>query len=360
MANFDLSNLALSAVCPGNEILYDDKGMPSIMVKIPKQTYVQLGLGESTAIHPAFIVNGQEVSAIWLSKYQNIEKGGRAYSLPGQDPKASINFDTARGYCEAKGSGWHLMTRAEFALLALWCKKNGFLPYGNNDYGKDSRESNYKAIPTYYESGKIARVATGTGPLTWSHDKSPAGIWDLNGNVSEWVGGIRLVYGELQVLANNNAADSAKSQLANSSEWKAIDGTTGEYISPDGNGTTPNSLKLDYVSGAWKWISGAISDKADSSRYCLFESVTADAGLHAEAILKLKALALLKHDETSGAYEGDYFYANNGASERSFCCGGSWSISSDAGVFFAYGSSSRAHTNTDLGFRSAFVVLPPA
>ena len=33
MPNFDLANLALGAVCPGNEILYDDKGMPSIMVR---------------------------------------------------------------------------------------------------------------------------------------------------------------------------------------------------------------------------------------------------------------------------------------------------------------------------------------
>lgn len=37
---------------------------------------------------------------------------------------------------------------------------------------KDSRESNYKAVPSYYESGKIARVATGTGPISWSHDKT--------------------------------------------------------------------------------------------------------------------------------------------------------------------------------------------
>ena len=92
MPNFDLSNLALSAVCPGNEILYDDKGMPSIMVKIPKQTYKQLGLGESEAVHPAFIVNGQEVDAIWISKYQNIVDNGRAYSLPAQDPQASLTL----------------------------------------------------------------------------------------------------------------------------------------------------------------------------------------------------------------------------------------------------------------------------
>jgi len=361
MANFDLSNLALQAVCPGNEILYDDKGMPSIMVKIPKMTYAQLGLGSSTAVHPAFIINGSEVPHIYISKYQNIVKNGRAYSLPGQDPANSLNFETAMGYCTAKGSGWHLMTRAEWALIALWCKANATLPYGNNDYGKDSRETVYKALPTLIDSGtgKINRVATGTGPLTWSHDRTPSGIWDLNGNVSEWVGGVRLYNGELQVLVNNNAADPAKSQLVGSSEWRAIDGTTAEFVGPNGSGTTINSLKLDYVSNAWKWITGAISSSSDSSRSCLFESITADVDVVDASKLLLQALGFLRYDETGGAYEGDYLYANN-VGERLFYCGGTWNSGASAGVFCAHGGNSRADAGATLGFRSAFVTLPPA
>ena len=95
-------------------------------------------------------------------------------SLPGEDPAVNIDFDTSRARCEAKGHGWHLSTNAEWAAIALWCKKNGFMPYGNNNYGKDTRESNYKAIPTSTDSGRTGRVATGTGPLTWSHDKTMA------------------------------------------------------------------------------------------------------------------------------------------------------------------------------------------
>mgnify|MGYP001367595145 CR=1 FL=1 len=30
MANFDLAAMALKAVCPTNDILYDDKGLPSV------------------------------------------------------------------------------------------------------------------------------------------------------------------------------------------------------------------------------------------------------------------------------------------------------------------------------------------
>ena len=49
-------------------------------------------------------------------------------------------------------------------------------------------------------SGRVLRVATGSGPLSWSDTGTIDGIFDLNGNVSEWVTGIRLVYGELLLL----------------------------------------------------------------------------------------------------------------------------------------------------------------
>lgn len=359
--NFDLVGLALKATCPNNEVLFDDKGLPSIMVKIPKMTYAQLGLGSSPAIHPAFIVNGQEVDAVYLSKYQNIVQNGRAYSLPGQDPKATIYGSDALAACAAKGAGWHLMTRAEYAMLALWCKANGTMPKGNNNNGKDISESVRKAIPTYYENGAICRVATGTGPLTWSHDGTPSGIWGLNGNVSEWNGGMRYVNGELQILANNNAADSSRSQALASAEWKAIDGTDGSLITPNGSGTTTNSLKLDWVSNAWKWITGTISDSADSSRSCDFEAVTADSSIHADAILLLQSLGLLKYDSTAGAYLGDKFYCNNGQAERGVSSGGFWLNGAAAGVFCCSGSSSFfSYRYTNIGFRSAFVKLPAA
>lgn len=136
MADFDLTALAVAGCCPGNEVLFDDLGKPSIMVKIPKLTYAQLGMGASTAVHKAFIVDGQEVDEIYISKFLNIVQNNRAYSLPGVDPKASINFDDARTYCNNKGAGWHLMTRMEWGLLLRWCQNNGVLPKGNKAMAK--------------------------------------------------------------------------------------------------------------------------------------------------------------------------------------------------------------------------------
>ena len=360
MPNYDLTNLALKALCPNNELLYDDKGIPSVMVKIPKQTLADLGIGTSTTVHPAFKINGSEVDALYISKYQNVVNNSRAYSLPGRAPQINVNFDNAANYCKNKGTGWHLMTRAEWALLALWCKKNGTQPLGNNTYGRDSTESVIKAIPlTYTAEGKTMHVATGTGPLTWSHDRTPSGIWDLNGNVWEWVGGLRTVYGEVQVLADNNAADNTKLQTAASTEWKAIDATTGDYITPDGSGTTENSIKIDFISNKVTY-STSITSKTDTSRSCAFANATCDDTISDAAKETLYALAILPNDTVAANYNGDWFYFNNGAAERSFGCGGHYGNGTNAGVFYLSGYYSRTAASSGIGFRSAFVELPTA
>lgn len=359
MSNFDLASLALKSAYPNNVILTDDKGLPSVMVYVPKFKMSDVIDGATDSTHPAFIVDGVEKSGIYISKFQNVAYNSRAYSLPGEDPKASINADTARTYCENKGAGWHLMSAMEWGAIALWCKKNGWLPYGNNNYGKDTRETIYKAVPSYISDADKAagyhtnRVLTGTGPVEWSHNKQLDGIYDLNGNVWEWSDGMRLVYGELQILENNNAADSDNSKLASSNAWKAIDGTTGELITPDGSGTTANSLKLDYISSKWQWITGTISSSSDSSRSCTFVNVSAASTVCDAAKEILYALAMLP-DDTTFDYQGDCFWANNAQAERFPYRGGHWLSGTGAGVVATYLNLSRTYSSTPVGFRSAF------
>lgn len=362
MSKFYLANMALKAAYPTNSILTDDVDMPSVMVFIPAFKLSEVIDGAPDSIHPAFIVNGKQIKGFYCSKYQNVSNNSRAYSLPCEDPAVNINADNSRSRCETKGRGWHLMSAWEWGALALWCKKNGHLPYGNNNYGKDSRETLYKAIPTYKDgNGATCRVATGTGPVTWSHDNTPAGIYDLNGNVYEWVDGFRLVHGEVQItgtaagaIIGNDCADSEISKLASSANWFAIDAATGKLITPDGNGTTTGSVKLDFVSSKWTY-STTITSKEASSRQCLFGNVTTDATIGDEAKLILQALAVLPADSDVASYEGDYFYANNGEAERFVHRGGYWSHGALYGVFLFDGNDTRAHTSTSVGYRSAFI-----
>ena len=358
-SNFDLANMAMQAICPNNVILFDDQNQPSYMVRIPKMTYAQLGLGTSTATFPAFIVNGTEVDEIYISKYQNIVMNGRAYSLPGQDPKTSINFDSALAACTAKGAGWHLMTAFEWGALIAWCENNGFIPLGNNNYGKHSSESNYKALPASKDDTHYAvRTRTGTGPLTWYHDQTLEGIADLCGNVWEWTGGIRTVYGELQILVNNNAADGDNPQTAASTLWMAINASTGELMTPDGSGTTSGSVKMDWVSSKLTY-SNTITDSAPGDHNCQFAVITFGSAIGEDAQALLIALGMAPKSGSIVPGSGNNCYFNNAQAERSFYRGGGYNDAASGFASFR-GSSARSDAGGNLGFRSAYCKLPTA
>ena len=329
-----LSNLVLP---PNNEIIVDDLGKPSVMVKIPKFTYEDLGLPGS-GTHPAFIVNGKEVPYIYISKYQNIVEDGRAYSLPYQRPHHTVNFDEAKAFCEAKGKGWHLMSNAEWAAIALWCKKNDCMPYGNNNYNYgDYYNTSEKGapMPQYNEDygEDVPYTATGSGPKSWFHNNDFSGIADLNGNVYEWVSGVRVNAGELQVIENNNSAMGVD-ESAESTLWKAIS-QAGAYVAPG-------------TSGAIKFGSGGINTSGT------FKEATAASGVTIPALVK--ALALFPND-AADTYRDDYYYVST-SGERLFYRGGYYSDGGDAGVFYCDGYLGRSNAGGDLGFRSAFVELP--
>lgn len=361
MANFDLTNLAVKMICPNNIVQTDDTGLPSVLVYIPAFKNGDVLTGGDDSTHPAFIVNGVQIPGFYYSKYQNCTYNGVAYSLPTEDPQVSINFDQAIAHCEAKGHGWHLSTNAEWAAIALWCKKNGFMPYGNNNYGKDTRESNYKAIPMSTDSGRTGRVATGTGPLTWSHDKTLSGIWDMNGNVLEWQGGIRLVYGELQILANNDAADPDNPQNATSTCWKAINAADGTLVVPEsdptkGSGSLSGStVKLDWMNNVWTYSTN-LTNVQSGYKSCNFGKVTFTSTISDAAKVLLRALALLPDEGADEAdYEGDQMYWKNSNTE---CCvfrGNSWSNGVGAGVFSIRGYDPRLASLSSGGFRCAYI-----
>nr|WP_315021504.1 SUMF1/EgtB/PvdO family nonheme iron enzyme [uncultured Aminipila sp.] len=318
--------------------IIDDRNVKSVMVRIPKFKISDVIEGGAGVTHPAFIVDGNEVEAIYISKYQNTVIDGLAYSLPNKDPEVFVTIEEARNYCKNKGKGWHLMTNDEWAAVALLSKKNNTLPRGNNNYGKDYRcedqegtLSENKPCPI---EGKPFRILTGSGPVEWSHDGTTDGIYDMNGNVWEWVDGIRTVDCELQLRSQSDGA------------WRALDGW-GNFCKAD----SEKSLKYKALNtdGTLMLSISASDEQTDKEALIsMYKAVKTDAD---EVFAKkLMPMALIPEGDK---YEEDVVAVNVKGTYNAIR-GGYWVNKENAGVF-ALGFILKDDENYfDVGFRCAY------
>lgn len=304
--------------------IYDNEGIPSFMYRFTKKKNSELFQGGKEKVHPAFIIGGKEYDEIFISVYPNCEIKGKPYSLPFMNPWTEITNDEAARVCFSKGEGWHLMTRAEWGLIANVCAMSGTFPHGNTNYGK------YHADGEEYgeKIGDSGKTLTGSGPATWTHNHKPDGIHDLCGNVWEMVRGLRIKDGVLQIAKDNDAAMDI--DLTREGDcWQNVVDDEGNtvYVSVDDGEitiTTNRNFERGYTGDEW----GNVTVDCDSEQ--------------------LKELALYPGEEKA------FFYVDSTSGEYLPICGGYWNYTSLAVVFYVDLNNTRAYSLSVIGFRSAF------
>lgn len=340
-------------VASGGEqtVLYTSKGQPTYMNIIQKYDMSTVD-PTLTGTHPAFIVDGVEKPEIFIGTYQGRVVGGELLSLPNVEPTHSTNFSAFLNAARANGVGHHLITNAEWSALALQCHKKNQQPLGNTYYGRSSEDPllvgrRADGLNPGNTSGS-ARTLTGSGPVEWRHNRKPSGIADLAGNVWQWNAGVRLVNGEIQIIADNNAALHTLNMDESSANWRAIEGATGNLVAPNGNGTTVGTVKFANSGTADYTINGA--------SFGAIRNLSTTKPVSAAALARLKSLCLYPHTDDIASYNGDYF-AKEITGERVPFRGGLWTYSANAGVFALGLLYVRTYAHTNIGARPAFVNL---
>ena len=303
--------------------IYDNAGIPSFMYRFERVSNKELFGGDDRP-HPAFVIGGEVYDEIYISVYPNCEINGKPYSLPYQKPWTNITNDDAAKACFSKGEGWHMLTAAEWGLLANTSLMLGTLPHGNTNSGK------YHADPEEHgeEYDNSGKTLTGSGPATWTHNHTPEGVHDLCGNVWEMVRGLRIKDGRLQVAADNDAALDI--DLTPEGEgWQPIYNNNGENIAVSVSDEeiticTATEIEQDYTGDCWK----DVSIKCESEQ--------------------LKELALFPGEPEA------YFYVDSTDGEYFPLRGGHWYYGADAGLFYTSLFYPRSFVLTGIGFRSAY------
>lgn len=343
----------LRGAAANNEIILDDLGIPSVMVKIPLVYLDELGIGTAHVPHPAFIINDKVVPYIYVSKYINTVKNNRAYSLPNQDPAHYITFDRAVEVCYNKGAGWHLMTAAEWGVLHNLITVSGIEPRGNTAQGRSHVKTYERGVLSPQNQSGVFRTLTGTGDKSWCMDGIGDSVHDIVGNVHKWIVA-RLVDGEIQIVPNNNAAIHNTDLSPNSNAWRAIlqdgslvaPGTAGtlkyDYTAaPPATGSTPNFHLSTTVE--FRQTNDDVYAAKD------FGTFTAKSGVTAPDILK--ALAFFPNGSKTGR---GYLYMRN-KGERLLIRGGHYGAGAYAGEALGNFHDFRSNSHVAVGLFSAYV-----
>jgi hypothetical protein len=157
-----------------------------------------------------------QLGGFLIDKYQasqpdatNASRGSTTANSPGQVAAVSqqgvvpwtdisqTNAITAAANRKVNGRACHLVTMKEWATICFLIKLLGHDVRGNNLWGRDYRDPDVfesygitDPLTVNYAKGygyNQARLLTGTGPVSWSHNGMANGVFDIVGNVWEWL-----------------------------------------------------------------------------------------------------------------------------------------------------------------------------
>ncbi|WP_270835639.1 hypothetical protein [Aeromonas sp. QDB30] len=336
-AILDSERYSLERATGGSQtIIRDSAGNANAMFVLPRFSYADLGMtadmgtGDVTAFD---FGSGSIKSEIFIGAY--LASGSGAVSAPRQDPRTWLDHTAARNACSAKGAGWHLMTAHEWAAIALWCMANGYEPIGNTNWGRSHAQTwmvgDRADNRAPGDTAGTGRTQTGSMGVEATHNKSPAGIADLVGNVWEWQDGFLLQDGCFKLSSHNTQAEAS---------WTFV----GAYLdasTPTGGVTILSNKIINRL--------GTVGDNANAgnSAGVDWRSMTKSGGYVSN--LAMKRLLL---EPANALPQGTLYMRNFG--ERLPCRGGDWNNGASAGLAALILSYSRAYTTTSVGFRPAF------
>lgn len=308
----------------GGAVEYDRFGTPSIYQRLYRVSSAALASALPDHAHPAFVLGDEVRDVILIGRYEACElaEAGPLHTLAHVPPAAHDSYD---GYlARMRASGATGLTIADHGLLVLIAHHDKLNPKGNtarNCSHKDgtpwepgaavtagtvrvyhgaaytckvshttAAENRPDVSRAHWTQGRFVGGApshykeigedtgwqgwstiTGSGPMSWYMDGNAASLCDVVGNVSECVYGMRLVRGEIQILAEDNFAASPEAKLGADGAWKAIlpgaDGSC-SLVSPGTAGT------VHYTVSGGKIVLDTVEPDIDDSLYATdFKSI---------------------------------------------------------------------------------------
>lgn len=234
-------------------VMFTKKGQPVFMRRFPKFRVETLDNQLGTGVHPAFIVGDREISEFWLGMYPAYLSQGELISVPGMAP-GWLDYQEAIDAARAAGPGFHVVTNAEWAamaLLSIYGVGNGNdVVSGPDPYGRDRNNPKLFGVradgKAPGDTSSVSGTITGSGPLTWRHDLSPWGVADVSVGFAPGytTTGALFVNGEIRIVPNNDAALPNIDLSPSSPAWRAIL-PDGSLVAPGTSGTLKYDIPLN-------------------------------------------------------------------------------------------------------------------